>query len=339
MKTKLFIFTMVLNVLLIRVEASNDVPDTSNLIFPEVFNFICEDTSGFFDVGFHASDLFKFYNGESIANISEVAQPFEVNTPTPIKSIGVWGEYWPDYDGIINGEVDTLSYYIRIWNSDLTNILYQVRYDTLLSYQHLLTRLRDVIFDSTIVVNGKFYVSFTSDTNIFLNVQSAFVFDSPYNIRSLRQDSCTASIKYDLPKVKLSGSAEWIYPNEVPFTATTNPGIIFMRSHLINLAALLVFPRIDTAYVLSSSSNQSMGTDMEENISIFPNPTKNILNVESTSLIKEIELVNPLGLALFRNNAINSYNCQLNLDNYPTGTYLIKVLTNSGQATKKVIKE
>ncbi len=342
MKTRLFIFMIVLNVLFIRIEASNDTLDTSSLIFPEVCNLICEDFEDFNITSYLGSDLyviFYFYNGESTANISEVAQPFEVNTPTPIKSIVTLGSWWPNSGEAFFSEVDTLSYYVRIWDSYLTNILYQARYDTLLGFQSINCTLRDIVFDSTIVVNGKFYVSVTSDTNVFLNVQSSVLFDSPYHFISLIQDSCTKSMKYDLPKIKLSGSNEWIYTNEVPFTPTTSLGRQHARNLLINMAALLVYPRIDTAYVVNVSNNAGIETDMEKDITIFPNPAKNILNIESTTQIKEIELINPLGQVLFKNNTINTYNYQLNLENYPTGTYLIKVLTNSGQATKKVIKE
>ena len=108
---------------------------------------------------------------------------------------------------------------------------------------------------------------------------------------------------------------------------------------MTNLAALLVFPRIDTAY---DTNNNGVGLldkgNLQDYINIYPNPAKDNISIESPEIIEKIELINPLGKVLFEKK-VNAYNYQINLNSYPTGTYFIKVLTNSGQATKKVVKE
>ncbi|MBQ6753846.1 MAG: T9SS type A sorting domain-containing protein [Bacteroidales bacterium] len=341
MKTKLSIFILILNVLSLKATIGQPIyTDTNNLIIPEFFDLPCSYINLFNEhaYGFtnYISDVFTIYS---------IAQPFRVSGHTPIKSVVFKGATTTN-QGIDHYEIDTNAYYIQVWDHNFSNLIYQVRYDTLINEDNFNVRFREVFFDSTIIVDSDFYIAFTVDTSLFSQLIRNYTMFSIYPIKCFSKGECDPEdYKYPLLEVKLAGSDEWIYLRDIPYPSHLDSLLYGYNEKIqhyqrtINLAALLVFPRIDTAYVLSSSSNQSIGTDMGENISIFPNPTKNILNVESTVLIKEIELVNPLGQALFKNNAINSHNYQINLENYPTGTYLIKVLTNSGQTTKKVIKE
>ena len=339
MKTKLFIFILILNVLSLKTTIGQQMyTDTNYLIIPEFFELPCSYINLFneHEYGFtnYISDVFTIYS---------IAQSFRVSGPTPIKSVVFKGGTITN-QGIDHYEIDTNAYYIQVWDHNFSNLIYQVRYDTLINEDNFNIKFREVFFDSTIIVDSDFYIAFTVDTSLFSQLIRNYPMFSIYPIECFSKGECDPEdYKYPLPKVKLAGSDEWIYSRDIPYPSHLDSLLDNTKlqhyQRTINLAVLAVFPRIDTAYVLNSSSNQSIGTNMEENISIFPNPTKNILNVESNVLIKEIELVNPLGQTLFKNNTINTYNYQINLENYPTGTYLIKVLSNSGQTTKKVIKE
>ncbi len=68
-------------------------------------------------------------------------------------------------------------------------------------------------------------------------------------------------------------------------------------------------------------------------ISIFPNPTKNTLNIINCDNSK-IELYNELG-ELILNNVTN---VQINIENQPSGIYYLKIFQNNVVSFKKIIK-
>lgn len=71
------------------------------------------------------------------------------------------------------------------------------------------------------------------------------------------------------------------------------------------------------------------------NLGIYPNPTKDILNIKIDALIDAVSVTNMVGQKInvqFSNN-------QLNLQGFPNGMYIVEVKLKSGQTiSKKVIK-
>ena len=68
---------------------------------------------------------------------------------------------------------------------------------------------------------------------------------------------------------------------------------------------------------------------------IFPNPTKDELNIISSSPISKITIFNNLGQFLFTSNE----NAQVNISSLPKGIYFVKIYAENGRTeTKKIIK-
>ena len=91
-----------------------------------------------------------------------------------------------------------------------------------------------------------------------------------------------------------------------------------------------IYPRLNTTGYISGSSNIENVDNKEISVDIFPNPAKEEVNINCGYKIKTLQVFDEQGKRLFEKE-INTYNYQINLENYPAGTYLIKVLTNSGQ--------
>ena len=70
-------------------------------------------------------------------------------------------------------------------------------------------------------------------------------------------------------------------------------------------------------------------------IEVYPNPVKQVLNINSTENIKQINVYNLTGNLLNTVNSINS----VNFNGYAIGLYVVKVETSTGFHTLKVIKE
>jgi hypothetical protein len=72
-----------------------------------------------------------------------------------------------------------------------------------------------------------------------------------------------------------------------------------------------------------------------ETISLHPNPATNSVTIESSSKITSITLSNALGQILYNNN-YNSLTADLNLTNFPSGIYFVRI---NGTTVKKFVKE
>ncbi|WP_121665913.1 BspA family leucine-rich repeat surface protein [Mesonia aquimarina] len=76
----------------------------------------------------------------------------------------------------------------------------------------------------------------------------------------------------------------------------------------------------------------------ESSISLYPNPTQNILNIETKNKaeIKKLKLFNLNGIQI--ETVVNNKK-QLNVENLSNGIYFIKITTNQGTVTKRFVKK
>jgi hypothetical protein len=71
---------------------------------------------------------------------------------------------------------------------------------------------------------------------------------------------------------------------------------------------------------------------------LYPNPTTGVLNIEAKSTMNQIELFDTNGRTILK-NTLDSQTSSLNMENLATGMYLIKVTTNDGSSTQKIVKQ
>ncbi len=89
-----------------------------------------------------------------------------------------------------------------------------------------------------------------------------------------------------------------------------------------------------TIFSIPTSNNDLIN---EEQIEVYPNPASDFIYLKTDLQIERVELFNSLGQGIrsFESNSINPY--QLNVANTGTGVYLIKIYTEQGVLTKKII--
>lgn len=88
----------------------------------------------------------------------------------------------------------------------------------------------------------------------------------------------------------------------------------------------------------TSLSATNFGLDA---ISLYPNPTKDVLNISVPSELgnkTSYEVINYLGQSVVKSNSSNS-NFTVNTSNFASGVYFIKLQTENGAKTLKFIKE
>jgi len=76
---------------------------------------------------------------------------------------------------------------------------------------------------------------------------------------------------------------------------------------------------------------------LTKNISIYPNPTNNILYFSSNVPIEKVVITNVLGQQINAN--LSSDNSSLDMSNLPTGNYFVKVTTEGVSKAYKILKQ
>ena len=70
---------------------------------------------------------------------------------------------------------------------------------------------------------------------------------------------------------------------------------------------------------------------------VSPNPTDGIMDISSSFKIKQISVITTSGKPVYELNC-HSHHEKININNYPSGTYYVRINTTEGVVTKKIIK-
>lgn len=79
-------------------------------------------------------------------------------------------------------------------------------------------------------------------------------------------------------------------------------------------------------------------TNIDMEVTIYPNPVKNHFNIQSDSKISKIELYDTAG-RLLKVSFINKLETNQDISYFSTGTYFIKIYTEKGITAQKIIKQ
>lgn len=109
------------------------------------------------------------------------------------------------------------------------------------------------------------------------------------------------------------------------------------------LAEDLFFGDIESSYgqALDFTLNVTtlgVGSLDKKLLSTYPNPVKDFLNVKYVSEITEVKIYNMLGQEVLSKN-IGQSDFKIDVSDFSTGTYVVKLMANEGQHTFKMIKE
>ncbi len=109
---------------------------------------------------------------------------------------------------------------------------------------------------------------------------------------------------------------------------------IFIENY-INIAAQNLYAQNDP---LASSVNfETLTTETfvsDVLFSVYPNPATDVLYIKTSSTVNAIELYTIIGKKVFETAKDMK---QLDVSTYQTGVYLLKIKTNQGQITKKIV--
>jgi hypothetical protein len=79
---------------------------------------------------------------------------------------------------------------------------------------------------------------------------------------------------------------------------------------------------------------------IESNLSVYPNPTADVINISNSlnAVVNSIEIADINGRVV-KTQKINATDAQILINDLSAGVYLLKVATDQGTATKKIVKQ
>ena len=301
--------------------------DTTNLLRPEVFNLPCAT-----NYNLRGGSAFFASSENDAYYIYAIAQPYHTDTTINLDGIVIYNAYLHYADSsYANGNYtcDPATLYCEILDNKM-NVLYHIRYDTInqnsphSNVKHFgTTTFFALNFDRLISVNGDFFVvmSYGKDylrPNSLLGTlmcpHGGSLFDCDTNIYD-----------YPLPLYQFKNDTTWYE------TGT--------HTNTTRMAYLAVYPRINYTGQVNHPNSELSSVDISSRTNVFPNPATEEVNINCGYKIKNIELYDEQGKLLYTKQNINAYNHKISLNDYSQGTYLIKILTKTGQTTKKIIKK
>ncbi|MFA5573653.1 MAG: endonuclease [Brumimicrobium sp.] len=93
---------------------------------------------------------------------------------------------------------------------------------------------------------------------------------------------------------------------------------------------------VNMTYLANGCTSSLTQEKLSNNVSVYPNPATNIVYVRSGEEIKELKVVDLSGRVLNSYSNLNN-STEINVNNFPSGTYLIEISTNTSHFVNKVI--
>lgn len=91
------------------------------------------------------------------------------------------------------------------------------------------------------------------------------------------------------------------------------------------------------AFFESSTTTSTSETILDPNsVSVYPNPVKDLLSIQTAYSVEQIEIFSITGQRVF---AVTQPNLPISLSDLRPGIYLLKIKTDAGMDVKKIIKE
>jgi len=71
---------------------------------------------------------------------------------------------------------------------------------------------------------------------------------------------------------------------------------------------------------------------------VYPNPARNVVNVQSNSTIERLSIYNHIGQSVAE-QFVNNTSASINVDGIESGVYIIRIEAANGYTTQKIVIE
>lgn len=182
----------------------------------------------------------------------------------------------------------------------------------------------------------------SEQVNVILNenIEDASAVDAPENLTAAAKSTSSIELTWDAAENAMS---YFVYRNDVEIANIT--GTTYVDE---NLAYDTEYCYTVTSMGANSESDPSeeactktLGESLAENTSelnIFPNPATDNLSIEANEQITEVNIYNIIGVSVYNEQCTNN-NLNVNISEFNSGVYFVKVKTENGETVKRFIKQ
>ncbi|MGN1265402.1 MAG: C10 family peptidase, partial [Muribaculaceae bacterium] len=82
-----------------------------------------------------------------------------------------------------------------------------------------------------------------------------------------------------------------------------------------------------------------VAADAQGGVAVYPNPATEVVCVESPSAMGAIKVLSIGGQEVISTNAVGSQRASLQMENLPSGVYILKITTDDGIAVRRIVKK
>ncbi len=239
----------------------------------------------------------------------------------------------------LNGDtvVDS-KHYTKVWTNNSLSLTNDMEFYGLIREQNQKTYFRNyhssldslyeesLIYDFSLTENDTFMINIL-DTVVYLDVSVGM-----FNLNNMAVKKITLSnplLSQDIVWVEKIGNLKGLFHNQ------------FICGVMTDL--LCYYQRNNVLYSNPEFNYCSLSLDepikKEEKAIIYPNPVRDLLNIESKEMMSKIEVLDIEGRLLTSEENINSITHRINLSSKNKGVYIIKIIfMNSEVGFYKLIK-
>ncbi|MBO5963782.1 MAG: T9SS type A sorting domain-containing protein, partial [Bacteroidales bacterium] len=131
--------------------------------------------------------------------------------------------------------------------------------------------------------------------------------------------------------------------DHIPLCVSGVPKFLKREGEWINFADDPVYEIWQNIYIamvpiimIPQESSQLTEVELEKMCYVFPNPAKDIFKVMSHYTIKDIQVFDMMGKKVLEKD-VNYFETEIIVDNFASGTYIVKINTAKGTTEKKLV--
>ncbi len=267
-----------------------------------------------------------------------IAQKYEAEDSVTLAGVAVLMEGW-------RSPFDSLA--VEIWDDALSSVLLSKTFFCEESQEHL---FYECMFNEPITLYNDYYVSIrlyrcvdNPNENIQEHDRLTHHFISVLKLREFRYDATDVpqgcNIKYE-PYFKLCDEDEWKRLDDINTWGLITESLTAYNYFGNPDTRQLVFAPFGICPIRASESSSTLGNSpemSEGNISIYPLPAKDRLNIKASDCnILHIEVFDAMNRKVLETNANNDI-LNIDLSDFKPGTYFFIITTDKGTCSEKVI--
>ncbi len=209
-----------------------------------------------------------------------------------------------------------------------------------INYEFIVNTAYDCSFLKTVELTTneleEFYNSCMPETSDLANIHTIYAEGDSVAICPETGDFTTIELMYDV------NSFEWykdgvLLTDETEATLTINEPGIYQAAMEIKTTTAMLFSQEITVY-LDPTCTSSIDEQMNDMISVYPNPVQNTLTIAAETNIQSITINDLKGNVLYTNSQGNFSSTEIDFSDLKTGVYIVEVITDNGTCIKKIVK-